>query len=672
MNWIATYLGTINPSLAKLQGVPLAVFLLVACLTLFFLIGYALKGTQVWLQLRKALKGIQSLQDSSKKGPKKAQLDEFFTDEPLKHLWEEYAGTLHEVNRARAGAQSVNETRATVPAEAFFTRDVLVDSRMFDDFTRHLPGVLTGLGIIGTFAGLLGGLTTFDPTTSASAVAGLKPLMAGVRDAFVASGTAIGCAMVVVLISRFVLAYFYRLVEKLAHGIDGLYRTGAGEEYLARLVKASENNEASTAQLKDALVKDLTTMMTNLVDRQIQSQETSSRALGTQIGESITGALGEPMKEFGEAMKQTTKGNGEQVSNMLETLLTGFMSKLEDTFGSQMRGINEQMVKSMQAMGSVQESLQGLLENIKQTNEQATNHMSGKLEEAMKTAADNQKQLTDQMRQFVQEFRTLVTDEQQKSKRVMDDAVMKVLGEVAGAVEGLENVRKAAATEEKVRHKELADQTGSLVGGLTTHVDELLQAVTEQVAKTQQNVEALKEVSLQAISGMNQGALSMGSAAERFETAGRGVSGVFERSTKLTDQLAAAATVLQTTTGALQKAFEQYDTTRKTVDSQVAALNSLVEVARREAGVSKELMKSIEQSAATLKSLEASSRENLSQHLTQVNAALVKAFKDFGAQLDSAVENTIAKTDRHLSSGAGHLNTVVDELAKAALRMKRA
>jgi ABC-type transporter Mla subunit MlaD len=104
----------------------------------------------------------------------------------------------------------------------------------------------------------------------------------------------------------------------------------------------------------------------------------------------------------------------------------------------------------------------------------------------------------------------------------------------------------------------------------------------------------------------------------------------------------------------------------------VAALNSLVEVARREAGVSKELMKSIEQSAATLKSLEASSRENLSQHLTQVNAALVKAFKDFGAQLDSAVENTIAKTDRHLSSGAGHLNTVVDELAKAALRMKRA
>jgi hypothetical protein len=67
-----------------------------------------------------------------------------------------------------------------MPAEVFFTRDVLVDSRMFDDFVRHLPGVLTGLGIIGTFLGLLAGLKEFNPTTSSTAVAGLQPLLEGV------------------------------------------------------------------------------------------------------------------------------------------------------------------------------------------------------------------------------------------------------------------------------------------------------------------------------------------------------------------------------------------------------------------------------------------------------------------------------------------------------------
>ncbi len=49
-------------------------------------------------------------------------------------------------------------------------------------------------------------------------------------------------------------------------------------------------------------------------------------------------------------------GNGQQVEEMLETLLTGFMAKLEDTFGGQMRGNNEQMQRSMDVMTSVQAS----------------------------------------------------------------------------------------------------------------------------------------------------------------------------------------------------------------------------------------------------------------------------------------------------------------------------
>jgi hypothetical protein len=57
--------------------------------------------------------------------------------------------------------------------------------------------------------------------------------------------------------------------------------------------------------------------------------------------------------------------------------------------------------------------------------------------------------------------------------------------------------------------------------------------------------------------------------------------------------------------------------------------------------------------------------------LDQVNAALVKAFTDFGSALVTQVKSTIAETDRHLSQGTGHLNGVVQELANAVQRMKR-
>lgn len=669
MNEISRALGVMHPSLASLHGLPLYVFLLVAVLTLAFLIGYVVKGTQVWWQLRSALKAVRSLLKTGP-APNPTEVASAFRREPLKHLWIEYADTLHELRQAGSGGTALTEFRATIPAEAMFTKEVLVDGRLFDEFTRHLPGVLTGLGIIGTFAGLLSGLDKFkvDPEKIQNTVNGLGPLLEGVQHAFVASGSAIACAMLVVFVSRLTLAYFYRLVEHLTNGIDSLYRTGAGEEYLARLVKSSEQNAASTAQLKDALVEDLHKMMTNLVDRQIAAQETASLALGKHIGEAISTAIAEPMKRVGDAMEATSRGNGEQVNSMLETLLTGFMAKLEDTFGGQMRGINEQMHRSMDSMAAVQASLQGLLSDIRSTNEHAASQMSGTLEEAMKKAADNQQLLTEQMREFVQDFRNLVTEEQSKSKHAMNEAVTKVLGEVAAAMEELESVRKASAVEESGRNERLATQTNQLVGGLTTQVESLLGAVSDQVSKTQRNIDALGDVSLRAIDGMNQGALTIGSAAQRFETAGAAVTDAFDRSTEVAETLATTAASLQAASSAVQRGFEQYDSTRKTVDTQMAALMGLIESVKREAGISQALVSSIKTSAEAMRQSEAEARE----HLGQVNAALVKAFSDFGSALVSQVKSTIAETDRHLAQGTGHLNGVVQELANAVQRMKRA
>ena len=667
MNEISKVLGGVHPSLAVLQGVPLYVFLLVIALTLLFLVGYAFKGTQVWWQIWSALRAVKALLND-KAPPDPVEVGKAFRWEPLKHLWDEYADTLHELRKASSGSVALTEIRATAPAESMFTRDVLVDGRLFDDFTRHLPGVLTGLGIIGTFAGLLDGLREFKPTPIEAAVNGLGPLLLGVQHAFVASGTAIACAMGVVFISRLTLAYLYRLVEHLTHAIDSLYSTGAGEEYLARLVKSSEQNAASTAQLKDALVEDLSKLMTNLVERQIAAQDVSTLSLGKQIGEAISTAIAEPMKRVGEAMEVTARGNGDQVNTMLETLLTGFMAKLEDTFGGQMRGINEQMQRSMDSMTAVQASLQSLLADIKATNEHAANQMSGTLEDAMNKAADNQQLLTDQMREFVQEFRKLVTDEHNKSNQVMDEAVMTVLGKVAAAFEALEGFRKVAAVEESGRNDRLSTQTNQLVGGLTTQVESLLGALSGQVSKTQKNIDALGQVSLRAIDGMNQGALAMGAAAQRFETAGTSVTTVFDRTTKVAETLVGASSSLQAASTAVQRGFEQYDSTRRTVDAQVAALMGFIESAKKEAGVSQELIASIKASAEAMRQSEADSRE----HLKKVNDALVKAFADFGNQLVSQVKSTIAETDRHLAQGTGHLNGVVQELANAVQRMKRA
>ena len=657
-------LGQLHPVLAKLSGIPLAVFVLVAVLTIIFLLGYAVQGARVGWQLLNAVQSIRKL----KKGSKQVRPEDVaavLIREPFKHLWDEYNDTLHDVKKAGSGAIVLSAMRATAPAEMFFTREVLVDSRLFDEFTRHLPGVLTGLGIIGTFAGLLEGLSKFDATSSATAVAGLKPLLDGVAHAFSASAIAIACAMLITFTSRFLLAIFYRLVEQLTHSIDSLYDMGAGEEYLSRLVHASEKAEAHAGQLKQALIEDLKELLEKSDQRQIDAHTKNSLALGTHIGEAITGTLAGPLKQMSEAMETSSKGNTQAVSGMLETMLAGFMAKLEDTFGGQMRGIHEQMDRSMSTMTTVQQSLQKLIEDINRSNEQATNRMSGTLEEAMKQSASNQQLLTDQMRQFVDDFRKLVTDEQDKSKKTMDKAVSTVLAQLATAVEQIEATRRTAASQEKTRNDKLTSRTQELVSGLSGQVDEVLKAMADQLAQTQRNIES---ITTRAIDGMNSGALNMGAAAQRFETAGGAVTGVFEKSAKVADQLTTTAATLQTAATAVRQGFEQYDTTRKTVDANVAALTGLIENAKKEAGLSKQMLTDLERIVGQLKQAETQSL----QYLEGVNKTLANAFKEFGTQLSEQVRKAVGETDRQLGGGVQQLTGVVQELGAALARLKRA
>ena len=70
----------------------------------------------------------------------------------LAHLWREYAKTLHAQRKDDDHGQSqIVRWRATALAETFFTEQAIVDTRLKTEFYKHLPGVLTGLGIIGTF-----------------------------------------------------------------------------------------------------------------------------------------------------------------------------------------------------------------------------------------------------------------------------------------------------------------------------------------------------------------------------------------------------------------------------------------------------------------------------------------------------------------------------------------
>lgn len=166
----------------------------------------------------------------------------------LAHSWSEYAETLHPQYAVDGSGQNrIGRWRATALAETFFSGQAIVETPLKADFYKHLPGILTGLGIIGTFLGLIMGLSSFDVSDPAKAQSELKNLINAVGHAFYVSGAAIAMAMFFTWIEKSLVTARHRQVSRLIQMVDGLFDAGAGEEYLARLVAASEMQATQTA-----------------------------------------------------------------------------------------------------------------------------------------------------------------------------------------------------------------------------------------------------------------------------------------------------------------------------------------------------------------------------------------------------------------------------------------
>ena len=268
------------------------VLFVISFLLLRYVTQYQGPAGKLQYQLVKIADGLAKFKKQNDRILEISELPSLFSVEPFKHLWAEYEDTLHLVRSADGEPISM---RATSASEIYFSKESVVDTPIDADFYRHLPGILTGIGIIGTFSGLVWGLYQFNPIEPAQT---LELLLHEVTSAFIGSGLAIFAAIAITFFEKTTLNKCYRLLETVNNRIDDLFSKGVGEEYLYRLVSASEKSSANTASLKDALIEDLKTLMHEVADKQINAQIQSSQNISSQIAGAIKDGLELPMKDL--------------------------------------------------------------------------------------------------------------------------------------------------------------------------------------------------------------------------------------------------------------------------------------------------------------------------------------------------------------------------------------
>lgn len=393
-------------------------FFLIAAL-LYFLFSFVRPAWRVGNELQAALRALGEV-----KGGDGADLgvisDRVMGAPRLRACWDEYRDTLHRQQLLGHNGQTTTRYRATATASTFFSESILVDTPLRSEFFKHLPGILTGLGIIGTFTGLILGLHGFQVSDDANAVRqSLGTLLQAVGGAFMVSASAIVLAMLVTAVEKGFLTRRYADVERLCARIDGLYQSGVGEDYLSDLVTASKTSATQAQHIKDALVTDLKSILTELTERQMAGLTLSNQQLGQQISSAVTDTLKAPLDGISDAVKQVASQQGDAVNRLLTDVLASFAGRMESMFGGQLGGMNELLTQTAATMKGTAQQFEALAARIEQAGTGATDKMADRMESLLTTLSERQAESNAQMTAFVEQMRKMVADGTSQNAELM-------------------------------------------------------------------------------------------------------------------------------------------------------------------------------------------------------------------------------------------------------------
>jgi hypothetical protein len=651
---------------------------LLSVLVLGFLALFLVPGVIHWFRLRNILSGVGSLEAKTSPGDFKKL---FMRDKQLAHLWAEYSESLHVQREERDGQMQVVAVRSTIAADTYFNEQFVVDSRLRTEFFKHLPGIFTGLGIIGTFTGLIEGLRRFQVSENAATVrASLESLMHAVGEAFLISAAAITAAMAVTFLEKLLLAALYRKTEAIAHGIDARFEAGAGEEYLSRLVNASEASASQSKILKDALVKELGDILRELTasqlstgqqlhaqlaqrieestNRQVEAAREDNQVLGDIIAGSIEKSLKGPLDKIANSVETASGDQSATAVKMLNDIMVSFSQRLNDLFGGQINGINELNKQTAQGMQDAVASLNALVGKLEESGKKTTDDMAAQMAASIRAMEERQASINTQTEEFVDQIRQLVQSSQAETQQKLQATLDSIGQQMTTILSKLSESQAKVFEDNRAREQSMADRASNAVSEMTGSVEAAVKEISAASQTMAQSVSTLTAATASTVDKMSAGANRLDTAATNFAAAGDRVTSAMGQAATVSGKLTELSGALTTSSGALQEALRDYKSQRDAVSALLGDVRATVELAKKEVSLTGDVLQRIETSTTKLSQAQKAADEYL-DGVSQVLADSSDAFRE-------SVVSTLAKVnhDFHtkLSSAVGLLSTAVQEL----------
>ena len=218
--------------------------------------------------------------------------------------------------------------------EDYINEDSVIDKPGHSQLAELIPSLLTSLGILGTFIGLMEGLTSVNFSDAQGTMDSIPLLLTGMRFAFATSVAGITCSLLFNMFYRMSVGRacraldsfdeaFYELAmpRPISPEVQLICQKQDEEERLARIAEAVGNRVASSLEMAVSRAMDpLTKSLDTFIQGATQEQVEGVRRIVGQFVSQMNAQLSGQMTTLGHTMEMVSQGQLQTQKNLQNTL----------------------------------------------------------------------------------------------------------------------------------------------------------------------------------------------------------------------------------------------------------------------------------------------------------------------------------------------------------------
>lgn len=312
----------------------LAEWLIYGAIAIVTLIGF----TSCILPVMKNSSGLNKatvkLENGIVSGSTSVWMDENFLGKSLRNEWHEFLSNAGQLRKRGVGC----DTRDYV------NEDSVIDKPGHAQLADLIPGLLTSLGILGTFVGLIMGLSGVDFSSASGTMDSIRTLLSGMKTAFYTSVVGISCSLVFNMVNRIVIG---------------------------KALRALDNFDDSFSEL--VMPRPLQADVAMLCEKKDEDSRFSKlfSALSNQMAVTIESSVGRAMNPLTQSMDAFIQGATQEQVDGIRRVAGQFVFQMNNTLSDQFKQLGDTLQQVNQSQLIAQENMSATISSIEAMNKQA-------------------------------------------------------------------------------------------------------------------------------------------------------------------------------------------------------------------------------------------------------------------------------------------------------------